>query len=215
MASDAFMELSDPETWGESTDSQFGMEGRAKGAFELSTFKFGVEERGDDDDDDDDADSTRKGVKKSKKKAAKHKGKTAKSFTITKPIDKGSLDLFLACLENTKMDWANVFMREVGDVGKKQQPWLWLEFTGVRVDTFDWDMTAGAAGDEAKSQETVKFTFETILIKYSSQEGTGGHSVVKIKGWDALENTREHHERESTIGGVDRRLTDDSDRMDE
>jgi type VI secretion system Hcp family effector len=206
MASDAFMELSDPETWGESTDAQFGMEGRAKGAFEISTFKFGVEERGDDDDDDDD-DSKHKGAKKSQK-ASKHKGKTAKSFTITKPIDKGSLDLFLACLENTKMDWANVFLREQGD--KSQQPWLWLEFTGVRVETFDWDMTAGAAGDEAKSQESVKFQFETILIKYSRQDSSGQHKAVKIKGWNALHNNREHHERER-IDGVVRDRTWDSD----
>src|SRR5262245_54530053 len=42
MPSDAFMELSHPDVWGETYDAQFGEEGRGAGAFEIALFEFGV-----------------------------------------------------------------------------------------------------------------------------------------------------------------------------
>lgn len=209
MASDAYMELSDPETWGETFDSQFGEDGRAQGAFEISQFVFGVVPADDDDEEEDPKKSGKghsahgaHGAHGSRGagaigRAAKHRAPTVKTFTIHKPIDKGSLDLFLACLENKRMDWAKIFVREMGDVS--QQPWLWLEFKGVRVEKFDWSLTPGAGGDEAKDQETVEFSFETILIKYSKQDNTGTHKAVKIKGWNRLKHNRQHDELEKDV----------------
>lgn len=202
MASDAFMELSDPETWGESIDAQFGEAGRGYGAFEIAQFSFGTMDKDTDDDDSDDGKSqhgskshpAKHGHKSSSSgsSSSKNKEHTIKEFTIQKPIDKGSLDIFLACLEKKRIKWATIFMREVGDVS--QQPWLMLEFRGVFVESFEWNLSPGVSGEEAKSQETVKFTFETILIKYSRQTLTGGHSSVKIKGWNTLTNDRETEE---------------------
>jgi type VI secretion system Hcp family effector len=219
MASDAFMELSDPETWGESIDAQFGMAGagRKKGAFEITSFSMSTEDRSDDDDDDDDKTSKHGSKHHTSHKhhsggkgsqTANSKEHTIKKFTVKKPVDKGSLDLFLACLEKKRMAWANVFMREVGDADK--QPWLWLEFQGVFVDKLDWSLASGAAGDEAKEQETVDFTFESILIKYSRQSTSGKHEAVKIKGWNTLRNDRQTQELEASVGGVVLGLTDDS-----
>jgi type VI protein secretion system component Hcp len=199
MASDAFMELSDPETWGESVDAQF--EKRGWGAFEISQFSFGTMDKSDDDDDDDD--DNKKGHHGARHHHSKHshgshssknKEHTIKEFTIHKPIDKGSLDIFLCCLEKKRINWAKVFMREVGEAS--QHPWLMIEFQGVFVESFEWSLSPGVAGEEAKDQETIKFTFETILIKYSRQIASGEHAAVKIKGWNTLTNDRQTEELE-------------------
>jgi type VI secretion system Hcp family effector len=199
MPSDAYMEISDPETWGETHDEQFGMGpgGRQQGAFEITSFSFSVTSNRDEDDDE----------KKKKhhqhqhhdahadKKTAAHSQPEVKSFSINKWIDKGSPDLFLACCRQLRMDWAKIFLRETGE--KNRMPWLILEFQGVYVDSLKWNLSPGTGGEDAKDQETVDFSFETILIKYSRQEVTGGHSAIKIKGWNRLKHNAHVSELES------------------
>src|SRR5207237_2068912 len=130
MPSDAYMELSDPDTWGETYDEQF--QGRSWGAFQIASFEFGVtSNREDSDDSDPKAGKAASGVA-----AAVQAHPTVREFTVKKWIDKSSTDLFMLCCQQKKSSCARVFVREKGDHSK--QPWMWLEFTGVYVDHFDW-----------------------------------------------------------------------------
>jgi type VI secretion system Hcp family effector len=179
------MEISDPEVWGETLDEQFGMgpKGRQLGAFEITKFDFGASTNTEPDKDTDS--KPKDGQQKAGKTTAAHKESTKGNFTITKAIDKGSPDLFLACVKKKKLDWAIICLRETGEVNRK--PFLVLEFTNLRVTSFKWDLTPGDA-ESAASMETVDFDFETILIKYSQQMKTGDHIPVKLKGWNYPDN---------------------------
>jgi len=179
--SDAYMELSDPDVWGETHDALYGMEGpgaRALGAFEIASFTFAVAPEDED------------GAKAKAKPAAPAPGvkgtaniaePTIGKFTIKKYIDKASPDLFLTCLKKKTIDWGIISVRETGEVNRK--PYLVLEFTKLTVDKFNWELNPGDAESVAET-ETVDFSFKTILIKYSRQELSGVHQVVKMKGWN-------------------------------
>jgi type VI protein secretion system component Hcp len=188
--SDAYMELSDPDVWGETYDHQFGMGegGRKLGAFEIASFSFGVSAEKDDKD-------ASKGTPKPGTTGAPASGTNASTtkgtasiaeptvgkFTIKKYIDKSSPDLFVTCLKKKTIKWGIISVRETGE--ENRSPYLVLEFTNLTVDSFHWDLNPGDP-ESAAETETVDFSFETILIKYSRQERSGSHQVVKIKGWN-------------------------------
>jgi type VI protein secretion system component Hcp len=181
--SDAYMELSDPDVWGETYDAEFGMgpRGRKMGAFEIATFSFGVTP-------DEDAAGGTKGKAKapapasgSTKGTASIAEPTVGKFTIKKYVDKASPDLFLVCLKKKTIKWGIISVRETGE--EPRNPYLVLEFTDLTVDSFHWDMNPGDP-ESAAETETVDFSFQTILIKYSRQEKSGAHQVVKMKGWN-------------------------------
>jgi type VI secretion system secreted protein Hcp len=205
MSSDAYMEISDPAVWGETSDSIFGPQGRNLGAFEIFSFEFG-------------ANSTREDAQTPSKNGvagAPAGGTTAgnrtgatpaatsgaaqgqpvvKQFTIKKFIDKASPDLLMACCkagmpDAQKMEWAIISVREMGEQTKR--PYLVLEFQGVWVDAFKWTMSPGSEAADAAQEEEVTFSFETILVKYSRQESDGQHTAVKIKGFNRLDPTQD------------------------
>jgi type VI secretion system secreted protein Hcp len=193
------MELSDPDVWGESHDAQFGRSGRDLGAFEISKFDFDIST---------DEDAASKTAKTAGAPAApgtvgttagtpsgKHKELNKGTFTISKYIDKASPDLFLCCLKKTKMRWGIVSVRESGE--QDGCPYLVLEFQGVTVNSFKWDLTPGESSEGAGSMETVGFEYEKVLIKYSRQERDGTHHPVKMKGWDFTQ----HNENVQEIPG--------------
>jgi type VI secretion system Hcp family effector len=177
--SDAYMELSDPSVWGETYDDQFGMgkDGRKLGAFEITNFTFGVSG---DDADEKKAAATSTGTGSNAKVAKGIKEHVKQSFTIAKYIDKGSPDLFLACCKKNKIAWCIISIRETGEVNRK--PYLVLEFRNLQVVKFDWNLNPGEP--ESAGMETVGFDYETVLIKYSRQDVSGAHRVVKMKGWN-------------------------------
>ena len=201
--SDAYMELSDPDVWGETYDAQFGMgpQGRKLGAFEIASFSFGVTP--------DHADAAARGT--GGKTAAKaHDSEAPKArpasdgthhdgkiHRYSKYIDKGSPDLFLACLKKDQIQWAIISIRESGEAQRK--PFLVLEFTKVTVDSFQWDLNPGDA-EGAATMETVEFSFQTVLIKYSRQEKGGEHVVVKMKGWNRETHTSDVAEIDPRLG---------------
>jgi len=205
MPSDAFMELSDPLVWGETTDDQYGPTGRNLGAFEIFSFDFSATANREDDDGsgskrNDRSDPKRGGVPVSGQAGAAVSQPVVKQFTITKYIDKASADLFLNCCKSTckdykPIDWAIISIREMGEV--KHKPYLILEFTNLTVDAFSWKLSPGAAADSAAQEETVTFSFETILVKYSRQERSGEHTKVKIKGFNRKHPDQEVPELES------------------
>src|SRR5262249_35177742 len=91
-------------------------------------------------------------------------------------------DLFLCCLKKTKMKWGIISVRESGETFGS--PFLVVEFQGLTVTSFKWDLTPGGSADEVAGQETISFEYETVLIKYSRQGRDGQHRPVKMKGWD-------------------------------
>ena len=196
-SSDAYMELSDPAVWGETYDAQFGMEGRGLGAFEIASFKFGVSAAADDDAED--AGGKKKAKASGGKAAAAIKEPTLDGFTISKYIDKSSPDLFLACCKKSKIHWGIISIRETGE--ENRNPYLVIEFTDLHVSSLSWDINPGDP-EGAATMETVEFDFKTVLIKYSRQDLTGEHRVVKMKGWN-----RDHHkddvsELDTRLGGA-------------
>jgi type VI secretion system Hcp family effector len=193
MPADAFMELQDPAVWGETMDEQYGPQGRNLGAFEIFGFDFTATSNREEDDPSTKAAapgaSGAPAATGGAKGAAVHSQPVVKNFTIKKFIDKASPDLLLACCKagmpgSKKIEWAIISVRETGDVSKK--PYLILEFQGLWVESFTWAMSPGQGGDSAQQEETIVFSFETILIKYLRQMKTGEHTRVKIKGFDRV-----------------------------
>ena len=183
--SDVYMELSDPSVWGETYDDQFGMgaKGRQLGAFEVSSFNFSVT-----DSSSDTADSATvtggasTGRQATGGRVATGVQQTAKqTFSISKYIDKASPDLFLACCTKSPIAWGIVSVRETGE--HRRRPYLVVEFQRLHVTSFKWEDLPGDA-DSASKLETIDFSYETVLIKYSRQDLSGEHRVVKMKAWD-------------------------------
>jgi len=205
MPSDAYMEISDPAVWGETHDEYFGEQGRNLGAFEIFGFEFGAHSTREDADS---AGPNSPGTTASNRGsngphgnyqqsssggsvqgAAVHTQPVVKQFTIKKFIDKGSPDLLLACCkaglpDAKKIDWAIISIRETGETNNK--PYLVIEFQGLWVDAFNWSISPGGDAASASQEETVTFSFETILIKYCRQQETGQHTRVKIKGFNRV-----------------------------
>jgi type VI secretion system secreted protein Hcp len=186
------MELEDEDVWGETHDAQFGERGRNWGAFEISHFEFDVS--GPEDEEKDSAGHSHHGPKHhhapvghaaSGKRTGKHKEPTLGSFTVSKFVDKGSPDMFVSCCKKKKIKWAIISIRETGE--QNRQPFLVLEFQGVTVASFKWDLTPGDP-EGAASMETITFNYETVLIKYSRQDPSGIHQPVKVKGWNKKKN---------------------------
>lgn len=202
MASDAFMELETRDLIGETRDAKFGMDdddSRAQGAFEISSFSISATTQGDDLD-------MMKALAKmgGDPKKFKHHSKSGKSkqreltfdtFTIKKAIDSASPTLLRLCCQQAKhtdpadpIEWAFISLREAGELpksGTQRKPWLVIEFYDLYIDEFSWEMNPNASGDEIKDQETIKFTFGKIRIKYFAQDETGAHSVpMKQVEWN-------------------------------
>jgi type VI secretion system Hcp family effector len=195
--SDAYMELSDPDVWGETHDEQFGMGDRALGAFEIASFKFDVSAEDEDKKKKDDAPKHGHG-----KVASGTKEATKGKFSISKYIDKGSPDLFLACCKKTEIAWAIISVRESGETATRKirrKPYLVLEFRNLHVTSFSWEMNPGDT-EAAASMESVSFDYESVLIKYSRQDLAGAHQVVKMKGWNFVDHTKDVHEIDPRLG---------------
>ena len=205
MASDAYMELQDPAVWGETLDEQFGLTGRASGPSRFLALNLPLPRIGR---------TTRTPRPQSPPPPAPSRARTAgsgvgsaaltqpvvKSFTIKKFIDKASPDLMVACCkagmpDAKKIAWAIISFRETGDIPESSAgsapppriPFLIIEFQGLWVESFAWSMTPGAESTSASQEETVTFSFETILIKYARQELTGTHTPVKINSFNRVD----------------------------
>jgi type VI protein secretion system component Hcp len=218
MPSDAFMELSDEELWGESEDGQFKKAGL--GAFEITQMSFTVGPE------DTVPGGTPTGAKDKKadphvtrlhnelQKLRKELGRTrlaqatlanhthaagqdeAKTgkITITKPIDKCSPRLFRDCVTKYENKWAVISVREAG---ADRTPWLVVELQRVTVVGFRWELTPGDA-EGATHVENVDFVFHKILIKYVGQDAKGMHPstpdtmYTACFDYDADEQNREN-----------------------
>jgi type VI protein secretion system component Hcp len=190
------MEVSHPDVWGEMIDQQAS--GRKLGAFEIASFRFDVsphlEERKVD------ANFLQAYARQHMRSGgtpsappsgapganttpaaggAQSTSPVVSEFTVAKALDKSSPDLFYAACMQLPMDWAIVTMREQGD----KKPYLVIEFQKVMIESFDWQLPG--EGEAALSVETVKFSFETIFVKYAQQLASGGHEVPIMRGFNA------------------------------
>ena len=200
--SDVYMELSDPSVWGETYDEQFGMgkDGRQLGAFEISSFTFSAS----------DADEVAatpaaqpaaRGAQPAARAAPAAPASTGKTFNVSKYIDKSSPDLFLACCMKSPIAWCIISVRETGEDNRK--PYLVMEFQRLHVKSFNWEDIPGDA-ESSSEMEKVTFSYETVLMKYSRQDITGEHRVVKMKGWDFSSHPRPVTELDTSLQSQDR-----------
>ncbi len=200
------MEMSDPAVWGETYDDQFGMgeSGRQLGATEISSFSFTIAEsdnpqlptasprpgRGG-------RPTTPTGPTTAPTAATSEK----RTFSVSKYIDKSSADLFQACCKKSPIAWCIISVRETGDGSKgSRTPYLVVEFQRLHVVSFKWEDLPGDA-ESAPKMETIEFSYETVLIKYSRQDRSGEHPVVKIKGYDFSNHQIDPAEIDSSLGG--------------
>ena len=192
MASDAYMEISTGSVWGETHDVMFGEEkGRRMGAFEIASVSFSADANRKDESETAPGrqgapgaagGGTPQGSPRSGTTNPQLKESRVNNVTIRKPIDKASADLFIACCDQTEIEWGVISLREAGESNK---PWLIIEFSKMFIDTFSWDIDPDASGDQPKTFETITFAFATIVIKYNPQDQLGIHSTpLPPKGWN-------------------------------
>lgn len=196
MSSDAYMEISHPEVWGETVDEQLA--GRKLGAFEISSFGFGADWTPPEEPGAQQPGRRPQQPRPGQQHAATGAGNTAgaptppvkedivSTFKITKAIDKSSPDLFWVCCQKEKMKWGVIAVREGGDPSGK--PFLVLEFQGLFLTGFDWSLDPGGDRDAAAKEETLTFSFESILIKYRQQTASGLHAPAnKLRGFNRVD----------------------------
>src|SRR5688572_1500952 len=121
MAADAYMEISTGSVWGETADEMFGeQEGRSMGAFEIADFSFSVDSNRQKEGDEPGgagappAQAPPRPANTGQGATPQLKEPRCNNFTIRKPIDKASPDLFLACCDQTPVTWGVVSFREAG-----------------------------------------------------------------------------------------------------
>src|SRR5437764_7526710 len=120
MASDAYMELETRDLIGESFDQGFGMDkGRQQGAFEIASFSFSasVEHNPTPQAPVGGGNKSTVVVVTGSDKQKKNEYGNVPSFTITKPIDSSSPDLFVLCCKQDEIKWAVITLREAGEAG--------------------------------------------------------------------------------------------------
>ncbi len=179
MASDAYMKLDGFA--GETKDVlEAGWEGG--GAFEIASFNFTHSPDDSESGTKDAGAKTAKGSSAADRTSSANKGSSKPSFTIQKGLDYASPNLVRRCCDRKIIDWGIVYFREMGDPGRI--PYLVLEFGQLHILKFDWQMEAGAQGEEAAKVESITFEFETLLIKYAKQSATGTHEPAHINMWN-------------------------------
>lgn len=166
MPSDAYMEISPMDIWGESGDKSYGLH-TPYGMFEVFNIQFTQTNAGFDSTDG--ASSPDSDTKFGK-------------IGLSKAIDYSSPDLFRYCCNKTVMDWAILYVREAGD--QSAQPWLRVELTKVMITNFAWNLEPGGAGDELNKTEQIELEFQKLLMAYSIQDPTGQHDGEKQGMWN-------------------------------
>jgi len=108
--------------------------------------------------------------------------KFALTFEVSKELDLGSPELFMAyCYNATNspvtFDSAKVTLRKAS--GSTPLVYLVFEFTEVRVASFELEAGSG----DKPPKEKLAFTFKTCTMQYRPQKSPGLASA-KITGWD-------------------------------
>ena len=103
-------------------------------------------------------------------------------FHFTRPVDKASPQLFLACVSGKHIKEANLSVRRAG---KAQLEYLKIKFSDVLVTTIQ----DGAGGGDAP-QESVALAFSRIDFRYQPQQARGAAAGALKAGWDLAKNAK-------------------------
>ncbi len=172
----AFLKLGDIK--GESTDEGF------KDQIVIESFSFGV--------------ST--SVQPAGSLSGSSRGRASASFqdiVVTKPVDKSSPRLMLACADGT--NFGDVVLSITRSSGQAQDPpstYLMYELKDVRISSYS---TSGD-GDEALT-ESVSLNFSAIKITYVPQDSTGKPDLAgKVEAsWNLVTSRPEFRSETSSI----------------
>jgi type VI secretion system secreted protein Hcp len=103
-------------------------------------------------------------------------------LSFTKPIDKASPALLLACCSGKHYDKAVLVVRKAGDT-----PLEYLTITMEEV--IISGLSVNGTGDE-KLSETVHLNFSTVKMEYKTQAKDGSAGPTATGGWNVAENVK-------------------------
>ena len=103
-------------------------------------------------------------------------------FHFTRPVDKASPQLFLACASGKHIKEANLSVRRAG---KSQLEYLKIKFSDVLVTSIQ----DGAGGGDV-AQESVALAFSRIDYEYHQQVVKGAPAGAVNAGWDLAKNAK-------------------------
>ena len=102
-------------------------------------------------------------------------------ISVTKQLDKSSPTLMLRTANGATIPSARVRFAEEGDAGLVV--YLRYCFTGVRITGF-----TQSSGGGGRPQESLTFSYGTIVQSYTQQSAGGGLGTVFDEGWDLVRN---------------------------
>jgi type VI secretion system secreted protein Hcp len=113
---------------------------------------------------------------------AKQKDKPASfsNITVTKELDRATPTLMLRTANGAAIPSAKVRFTRTSENG--QIVYLRYCFTGVRITSF----SQSSGGDSP--DESVSFSYGTIVQSYTQQDAGGGQGTVFSSGWDLIGN---------------------------
>lgn len=147
---------------GETTDNWF----KAKKALELKSFTFGLTQ----------ADTTSSGSTGSGTGKVKFN-----EFSVEKGVDLASVPLYQACAAGAHFPSVMLAIRKAGGANLLYLQYI---FRQVFVIEIGWN---GGGGEEAPN-ESVKFRFGALGIRYVQQLATGGEGTKMEAAWSVVEN---------------------------
>lgn len=157
-AADYFLKLDDIE--GETTDEKHANE------IEVYSFSFGATQTG----------ATTGG-------GGGGAGKVSFSdLSITKPLDKSSPKLYLACAQGKHIPKAVLYGRKSGD--DKGTDYYVITLSDVLISSVQ---TSGAGGDD-RPTESLSLNFTKIEFSYARQKPDGSYEPPIQTGWDIAQN---------------------------
>jgi len=109
------------------------------------------------------------------------KGPEFNAISVTKRVDRSSPELMLRTANGTTLPTAKVRFTTPG--AEKVDVYLRYCFTGVRITSF----TQSSGGDD-RPDESISFSYATIVQSYTQGSETGGAGTVFDEGWDVMRN---------------------------
>jgi type VI secretion system secreted protein Hcp len=174
MAFDAFLVFESAgagavEITGETQDSQM----KDKGAFEIDSFGFGIENT----------------INIGSRSGGAGAGKVQfNDFTVSKKTDSGSAGLFRTCCSGGHYgDVELILRRSGGEREKSGSPFLVYKFKLVAVKSVNWN---GSDGDDVPTEEVV-FEYGAIQIEYTPQKADGSAGATDEQKWSRVKNAAE------------------------
>lgn len=105
-------------------------------------------------------------------------------LSVTKYIDKASVDLMKSCCNGKHFDSATLIVRKAGE---NPLEYLTITMTEVLVTS----VSTGGSGGEDRLTENVSLNFAKVKVDYKLQEKTGAGGAAPTMTWNIAENVSE------------------------